>query len=57
MDKHRKKGIGLKDPQFWRTMYKEADKEAEYWKCWSNVYLFLLVIATLVIIYLMAGRG
>lgn len=47
----------MKDPHFWRTMYKEAGKEAEYWKCWSNVYLFLLVIATLVIIYLLAGRG
>lgn len=47
----------MKDPHFWRTMYKEAEKDAEYWKCWSNVYLFLLVIATLIIMYLMTGRG
>lgn len=56
-DNPRKEGIRVKDPHFWRTMYKTAEKRAEYWKGWSNMLLFLLVIDTLIIVYLMYGRG
>lgn len=56
-DNPRKEGIRVKDPHFWRTMYKEAEKDAEHFKRWRNAYLLLLIIATLAIMYLMKGRG
>lgn len=47
----------MKDADFWRTMYKEAEREVEYWKRWSAAFLLLLTGATLCILYLIYGRG
>lgn len=42
---------------FWRTMYRISRKETEYWKLWSATFLFLLVVATMIILYLIYRRG
>ena len=44
--------------KYWRYECRKARKEREFWKCWCAAYLFLLGMATMVIIYLMIyGRG
>lgn len=45
----------MKDPHFWRTMYKTSNEEAEYWKSCSAVFLMCLVILVLYILYLKFG--
>lgn len=47
----------MKDAYFWKTMYKEADRKAEYYKKWSAAILFLLGFATFAIMYLLKFGG
>ena len=42
---------------YWKNEYRKARKEAEFHRHWSEVYLFLLGIATFAIIYLLKYGG
>lgn len=52
-----KGGIYTVEKEFWRSMYKEADRKAEYYKKWSAALLFLLGFATFAIMYLLKFGG
>ena len=42
---------------YWKNEYRKARKEAEFHRHWSEVYLFLLGMATFAIIYLLKYGG
>lgn len=52
-----KGGIYTVEKEFWRSMYKEADRKAEYYKKWSAALFFLLGFATFAIMYLLKFGG
>lgn len=43
--------------EYWRNEYRKARKETEFYKHWSETYLFLLGVATFAIIYLSKFGG
>lgn len=52
-----KRGGRTMGEEYWRAMYKEADREAEYYKKWSAALTFLLGVATFAVIYLSKFGG
>ena len=43
--------------EYWRSEYRKAKEETEFYKHWSEAYLFLLGFATFAIVYLLKFGG